>query len=237
MGKNLKYWNHPISPNMWQCLKIPQDGRPQEKIKLIEATKYFAIFENTTKVSATRNYLNYWRHQICAYVWKYHKIAGHGEKLKLLKPPNDFDVWRYHKIASNGGNLSNQKGNVWKYHKIAGHGPNILHCLKTQQNFQQLWHLNHWSHQICDNVRKPDFSPIFSHLTSSRHICYLLIFSHLLTSDIFSHYLSLTSDIFIFSHLLTSDIFSHLISNIYSHLTSFRNFRGFKRLQEGLRGL
>ena len=35
-GENLSYWSHPISPpispNMWQCLKIPQDCRPQEKI-------------------------------------------------------------------------------------------------------------------------------------------------------------------------------------------------------------
>ena len=78
-GEHLSYWSHPIfghiwgytkfttnggifkslkPPNMWQCLKIPQDCR-QGKIWIIEAPQYFAaaqylaIFENTTRLSET----------------------------------------------------------------------------------------------------------------------------------------------------------------------------------------
>ena len=83
-------------------------------------------------------HLRHWSNHICGNVWKHRKIAGHGEKFEFLKPP------KYHQIC----------GDVWKYHKIAGHGPNILHDLKTQQDFPQPGDLSHWSHQICGNAWK-----------------------------------------------------------------------------------
>ena len=114
-GEKFNLFN--LKPPTRQCLKIPQDCRPRTQYfaQFENTTKYFAIFENTTRFSAGRKHLNYWRHQICDNVREYHKIAGHGEKLKLLKPPNDFDFWRYHKIASNRENSiywSHQKGNA-----------------------------------------------------------------------------------------------------------------------------
>ena len=97
------------------------------------------MFENTTRLQATDEtnilqdlktqqdfqqpgHLSHWSNHICGNVWKYRKIAGHGGKLKILKPP------KYHQIC----------GNVWKYHKMAGHGgkfnllkqPNTWQCLK-----------------------------------------------------------------------------------------------------------
>ena len=108
------------------------------EIEVLEATQYFAIFENTTRFSAARKYLNYWRHQICDNVREYHKIAGHGEKLKLLQPPNDFDFWRYHKIARNGENSiywSHQKGNAQRVKfRLFNLKPPTRQCLKIPQN-------------------------------------------------------------------------------------------------------
>ena len=125
-------------PNISQCLKIPQDWRPRGEIEVLEATQYFAIFENTTRFSAARKYLNYWRHQICDNVREYHKIAGHGEKLKLLQPPNDFDFWRYHKNARNSENSiywSHQKGNVQRVKfRLFNLKPPTRQCLKIPQD-------------------------------------------------------------------------------------------------------
>ena len=133
-----------------------------------------SIFEGTTRLPATGKNLSYsiWSHQH-GNVWKYHKIAGHGGTLKLLKhtqylaisedtpslPPTVeyLNHWS-HQIC----------GNVWKYRKIADRvkfellkppnilqPPNIWQYLKIQQDCQKRAKLFiYWSHQIFRNVWK-----------------------------------------------------------------------------------
>ena len=77
--------------DMWQCWKIAQCLKiPTKDVSHGNTTRFSAtelsIFEGTTRLPATEKNLTYsiWSHQH-GNVWKYHKIAGHGGTLKLLK--------------------------------------------------------------------------------------------------------------------------------------------------------
>ena len=96
---------------MWQCLKIPQDCR-QGKFELLKPPnilqppniwQYLKIQQDCQKRAKL---FIYWSHQIYRNVWKYHRIGGHGGKLKFLKPPN---ILPYLKIQQD----FQPRGNIW----------------------------------------------------------------------------------------------------------------------------
>ena len=97
--------------DMWQCWKIAQCLKiPTKDVSHGNTTRFSAtelsIFEGTTRLPATGKNLSYsiWSHQH-GNVWKYHKIAGHGGTLKLLKPPNIWPYLRIHQVYHQRWNI------------------------------------------------------------------------------------------------------------------------------------
>ena len=99
--EHLNHWSHQICGNVWKYRKIADGG----KIWVIEAPQYFAaaeyltIFENTTRLSETEKILFIEATKYLAMFENTTELEATGGKIKLLKPPN---VWKYHKIAGHG---------------------------------------------------------------------------------------------------------------------------------------
>ena len=99
--------------------------------------------------------LNQWRQTWLRNLWKYNKVAGHGGRLKSLKPRAFCHVSKYNNIAGNGGKfkslkppvirqcfkIQQDKGQQGKFKSLKP--PLNLQCLKIQQDSRP----NHWSHK------------------------------------------------------------------------------------------
>ena len=77
-GKIFSNWSHQWFGNVSKYNKIAGNA---ENILIIDATRYFALFETTTRLQATEANFNNWSHQWVGNVWKYNKIAGKRENL------------------------------------------------------------------------------------------------------------------------------------------------------------
>ena len=106
---------------------------------MIDAARYFALFETTTRLQATEENLRTWSHHWVGNVWKYSKIAGNGGKFKLLKTPVILPC--INMIAGQQGEISKSLT-----------PPGILKCIKIQQDCRQPVNFDYWSHQIFCNV-------------------------------------------------------------------------------------
>ena len=145
MGGKISYWSHQLFCNAGQYNKIAGNGgifkslKPAviaQCLKVHEATSYFAMCDNTTRLQAMGENWKYCNRQ-CIF----HKIARNGAEFQPLKPPIVLPRVKIQQDSRQAASYFAMFENIQDCRQRGKirvlTPPDILHCLKLQQDCRQ----------------------------------------------------------------------------------------------------
>ena len=126
---------------------------------MIDAARYFALFETTTRLQATGENWSDWGHQLLRNLWKYSKIESNGGKFKSLRPPMIWQCLKIQRDCRRPGGISiimeaTSYLAMWEYSKIPGKPQIIAQCLKIQQDCRQREKMEVIEATLCENTTR-----------------------------------------------------------------------------------